>query len=259
MKAALRILGFATIILWILVGAFIGLTLYSATKIQIKRFAGGGGFVGNKFVIQVNATLFNGGYFDITNIDLLTRLHMPLVGVELNRSSTKVPAIRAGEEGRIRHEFMLDFPTLLSRPEVIRALLLNSTDLELMFFFSFTYAVVFTVKMNMSTSMEWKAPLSGFKVREYEISSSGTEVDLILNITFKNESDLNFNFWLRAFDETGTPIGESSTSSISAGDTFDGEIVIRIPADKWTGEGWVSACIDVDIGMPLCTEVLTYG
>jgi len=259
MKAALRILSFTTIILWVFVGAFIGLTVYSALKIRIEEFSGGGAFLGYKFIVQVNASLFNGGYFDITDIDILTRLHMPLVGVELNRSSTSVPAIRAGEEGRISHEFVLDFLSLLERPEVVRALLLNSTDLELIVSFSLTYAIVFTVKMDVNTTMPWGAFLSGFEVRAYEATPVDTEVYLVLDITFENDAELGFNFWLRAFDEAGTPIGESSPISISAGDTFDGQVSIPIPAGKWTGEGWVSACIDLGIGIPLCTEVLTYG
>ena len=259
MRTALRVIGITTTILWIFVGAFIGITVYSALRIRIEEFSGGGYFYGDKFIIRINVTIFNGGYFDITDISILTRLHMPLVGIELNRSSTFVRAIGAGERGRITHGFELDILSLLDRPEVVRAFLLNSTDLELVLSFSLTYAIVFTVAMDVNTTMPWKAFLSGFTVREYEVSPVDDEVDFILNVTFKNESELGFNFWLRAFDGSGTPIGESSPISIDAGDTFDGQVVIPIPADNWTGEGWVSACIDIGIGRPLCTEVLSYG
>ena len=259
MKAALRVLSIATIILWIFVGAFIGLIVYSALQMKLGEISVEGTFLGRKLITKVNASLFNGGYFDITDIDILTRLHMPLVGVELNRSSTSVPAIRAGEEGRISHEFVLDFPSLLERPEVVRVLLLNSTDLELILSLSLTYAVVFKVKMDVNTTMPWGAFLSGFRVREYEATPIGTEIYLVLNITFKNDAGFGFNFWLKAFDETGTPIGESSPISISVGDVFEGRVSIPIPLAKWTGRGWVNACIDVGAGVPLCTEVLTYG
>jgi len=259
MKAALRVISIATAILWIFIGAFIGLTIYSATLMRIEEFSGGGALVGSTFIVQVNVTLSNGGYFDITDIDILTRLYLPIAGVELNRSSTSVEAIRAGERKRISHQFELDMLSLLGRPEVVKVLLLNSTDLELVMSFSLTYALVFTIKVDANTSVPWGAPLSGFKVREYEISHVDAEVHLILNVTFKNDAQLNFNFMLRAFDEHGVFIGESSPISITSDQAFNGTVVIPIPADKWTGKGWVVACVDLDLPEVPCTEVLRYG
>ena len=259
MRAALRAISIATTILWIFVGAFVGLTIYSATLMHIEEFSGGGAFVDTTFIVQVNVTLSNGGYFDITDIGILTSLCMPLTGVELNRSSTSVGAIRAGETKRISHQFELDVLSLLERPEVVRALLLNSTDLELVMSFSLTYALVFTIKIDANTSVPWGAPLSGFRVREYEASHVGTEVRLVLNVTFKNDAQLSFNFMLRAFDEHGTPIGESSPIPITSKQAFNGTVVIPIPADRWTGRGWVVACVDLGLPKMLCTEVLRYG
>jgi len=248
MRVALRALGIATAVLWILVGAFVGLCIYSALKVSIKGISADYRIQGTTARMLMNVTIVNGGFFDITDLNLSTCLYMPLVRAELNRSSTLVPAIRSGGEVNITHTFVLDIAAITARPAVLRALFLNSTDLVLIVSISLTYAYVFGVELSANQTVPWGAPLSNLRVSSPILRLVGSEIELEVHVSFENEAPFSFSFWLRALNGHGDQIGTSETFSIDTGASFSQLVSIKIPLSDWTGSGSIEACVYLGVG-----------
>jgi len=254
LEVTLRALAVATGLLWLFLGVFLATVIYSATQIRVEGMAATIRQEDASIIFSINVTIYNGGFHDITNLNIRTVMVLNLTGDVLANASSTLPAIRKRERGVLIHEVVLDLAALAQKPEVIKVLAFNDTAIDLAIYISLTYAYVFGTVLNMNSSVPWGAPMSGLVVKGYQFVGDA----LLVNMSFSNHSPMGYEIWLEALNDRGESLGTSDKVSMSPGAAFDGAFEISIlHPELWTGSGTLVA--HVAIGeTQLSLEVMEY-
>ncbi|RLG91601.1 hypothetical protein DRO34_03780 [Candidatus Bathyarchaeota archaeon] len=209
MKTALRMVGIATTIIWLMLALFIVTAVYSATLLEINfeepRFYVSEDNVPTiAFIIEIN----NRGYYTLEDFTLETEILYQNT-TQISSKKTYVAAIPAGEQTLITHSLAFH----------IDHLLLNASEL---LFEDANFTVVNRVKLNFTSllpimvsannSFPWGAPLYNFTVGEVAFEPyNSTHSKVSFPISFQNHAFFNLTGTLnvKVFDERNNPISES--------------------------------------------------
>jgi hypothetical protein len=143
MRLALRIIGIATTIFWIILIAFIATAAYSVkdvsfnigeTEVTISPD-------GTRAYFRINITIVNGGLYNVGSFNLTTEAY--LEGFLIAHNSTLIEVIRTGENVTATHTMRANIARL---PQPVRDSLSNSTDFEVNAFVSLNVAEMIPVQ-----------------------------------------------------------------------------------------------------------------
>ncbi len=182
MRQALRALGWATKVLWILIIVFAATVAYSALNFRMGFGEPQASFSDGVIVMSFPLIINNSGYYPVSDLNLTTRL-IDNRGTLISTSTTFLPLI-----------------THNSNLEKTHNISLSLNDLNLTHFLfedsNFTADLSITMKIARAFSLQtatdmvipWGAPLYKFSIGEITYRSNGTHYLGDVPISFENHS-----------------------------------------------------------------------
>lgn len=229
MKYAIRALGWATIILWILVILFSGTVVYSAIQIGMN-------FEGEPEVTASNGemtmslpfSISNGGLYDISELNITTRIVAENETV-ISRSTSSVPLIPKASTVNETHDISVSLDDVLAKN--LTYMLFNDINLSVDMSVGLTYAYAIPLRISSNLTMPWGAPLSNLTVGEItEISPSQANAPL----SFENHAffGLNGTIRLEILDSFNRLIGSGTTDILVPQEgSYDDVIPVTLTGD----------------------------
>jgi len=208
MRQAIRALGWANAIFWIILLLFAITVVYSAVQIQ-PRF--GEPSVTNSngaFVVSLPLSIYNGGFYDINRFNITTQISDNR-GSAINRSSTLVPVLPKGENTTIEHRMTLSIKQAATSN--LSYLLFNDSELNVEAIVKLVYANAFPIEISSNFTTSWGAPFANLTLGNIVLISS-TRVSM--PVSFENHSFLGMNGTLRLeiVDSTNNAVGGTSVA-----------------------------------------------
>lgn len=232
MKHAIRALGWATTILWILVILFSGTVVYSAMQIRMN-------FEEEPQVTTSNGTLkmsipfsiSNGGLYDISELNITT-LTVAENETVISRSTTSVFLISRGYTVNGTYDIIVSLDDILAKK--LTYLLFNDTDLNVDMFVALTYAHTIPLKISSNLTMPWRAPLYNLTVSEITIVSPN---QVNVSLSFKNRAlfSLDGTIRLEIVDSNNRTRSGTTDIFVLPGDSYDKAIPVTmegVPGDR---------------------------
>ena len=233
MKPAIRMLGLATIILWILIIVFSVTAVYSVMNLDV-------GFGEVQILPSSKGITFslpffinNNGYYDISELSVTTRVTDPN-GTTLALSETSVASILRSSSVETTHKISVALDVLMSMDHI--GLLLNDSSFGLDIFAALNFAHAIPVQISTNATIPWGAPFSHFSVGEISVSPdyNGTHGEALIPISFENHAVLDITGTMKL--EIYNDVDELVTS---------GKTVLDVPSQQ-TYEGKVYAYPGLD-------------
>jgi hypothetical protein len=240
MRYAVRALGWATKIVWILMVFFAATSVYSALNVKMG-FGQPQVFLSSGFIIiSVPFFVNNTGLYD------LSELNMKLAVTDYNESfastsTTFVPSIPRGSNIETAHNvsMSLDEPT-----SKLLDYLFNDTvfNLDLSLKLNFAGAIPFQVSTNMT--MPWGAPLYNFSIGQVSYNFLNlTHQEVIIPISFENHSpyfSVDGLMRVEIYNDNSELLGSSvSDLNVPSHSGYDGQMETIVDVSKVTGRGEV--------------------
>jgi hypothetical protein len=156
MQMAIRALGWATKLLWIIVLAIIITIAYSATQVSIAFGEPTTTVTGQTVAISLPISVRNAGLYDLTQLNVTTRI-TDQYGHSLVEDSTLIPIISRGTNTTMMHTTALNVTKILDQNS---DLIFNDTTLTAFQYVAFSYANAILLSAYANQTMPWGAPLS---------------------------------------------------------------------------------------------------
>ncbi len=211
MRRAIRTIGWATNIFWIILLLFTITTVYSA--LQIRPGFGEPYTSASSSTLTVSLPFYidNGGLYDITNLEVETSIKDDRDTL-ISDSSTIVPAIPHGKNVSATHNMAIDVSHMTSQD--LSHLLLNDSLFNIDIVLGLDYANAVPFKVSTNFTMPWGAPLSNLTIGDVSVTYNLTHVRVSVFVSFENHSffDLNGVMQLEVMDITSQVIGSGMTS-----------------------------------------------
>jgi len=224
MKYAIRALGWATTILWILVIIFSGTVVYSATQVGIETGEPHVTTSNDTVITSVPFTINNMGFYDITNLKITTHI-TDKNGTTISDSTTPPSLIPKDSKVQIPFNISINLNDLTAN--TLTYLLTNDTVLNLDMLVALTYAHAIPLEISLNTTMPWGAPLYNLTVDGITIVSPN---QVNVSLSFENHAffSLNGTLSLEVWDSAGA-IGSGTTDiSVSPGISYSDAIPVTI-------------------------------
>ena len=235
MKQAIRAIGWAVSILWIILLIFTVTAVYSAFQIRPSLGEPSAAALGSTLTASLPLTLYNGGFYDISQFNITTRVR-DYGGTTITRSSTLVPLVSAGANVTITHSISLAIEQATTGN--LFHLLFNDSELEIEAAVRLTYARVFPFEISLNSSMAWGAPFANLTLGHITVTPLNvTHVRVRIPLSFENHSfiTLNGTMQLEIVDYTNHVVGRGSIGFNAPPDSYfetNVEIVVSgNPAD----------------------------
>lgn len=240
MRYAVRALGWATKIVWILMIAFAATSVYSALNLKMG-FGQPQVFLSSGFmVISVPLFVNNTGLYD------LSELNMTVTVVDHNESfastsTTFVPLIPRGSSIETAHNVSISIDNTTSK---LLDYLFNDTvfNLDLSVKLNFARAIPFQVSTNMT--IPWGAPLYNFSIGQFSYNYiNRTHQELITPISFENHSpyfSLDGFMRVETYNDNDELLGFSvSDLNVPSHSRYNGQMEMIVDVSKVTRSGEV--------------------
>ncbi|MGD8505528.1 MAG: hypothetical protein PVF15_02560 [Candidatus Bathyarchaeota archaeon] len=232
MKHAIRALGWATAVLWILVILFSGTVVYSALQIEMNLeeelgMASSNGTMTMSFPFSV----VNGGLYDISELNITTRI-IAENEIVISSSATQIPLISRGETVSNTHDISVSLDDILAKD--LTNLLFNDTDLDVDMYVGLTYAYAIPLKISSNLTMPWGAPLSNLTIGEPSISLPFPDIQVNVPFSFENHAffGLNGTVRLEIMDGSNNQKGSGTADIlVPPGDSYDDTLPVTITGD----------------------------
>ncbi len=189
MKIAIRMLGIATIILWITIIFFSVTAVYSVMQLdldigEVQMLPSSEGI---KFSLPFSIT--NNGYYELADLNVTTRVTDPN-GTLLDQSETLIPSIPKGTTANATHTIPIDLDIIMSSDHV--PLLLNDSSFGIEIFAGLNFARAIPIQISTNTTIPWGAPLSNFSLGRLSVSSlNSTHGKATIPVSFENHAVLD--------------------------------------------------------------------
>jgi len=203
MRQALRALGWATKILWILIIVFAATIVYSALPMNFRMGFGEpqAAFSDGVIVMSFPLIINNSGYYPVSDLNLTTSL-MDDEGNLVSTSTTFVPLIARSSNLEKSHNVSLSLNDLnLTR------FLFEDSNFTAELSIAMKFARVVPLQVATEMAIPWGAPLYNFSIGEITYYPNGTGV---VPISFENRSPLlnvNGTIRLEIYNNRGEPVG----------------------------------------------------
>jgi len=218
MKWAIRALGWATYILWLVIMVFSITAVYSATQLGIGFGENSQTSIsGGTLTLSVPFSIENKGFYDISDLSITTMIKESN-GALVSNSSTVVPLISSGSKVDATHNISIALNNMTTAS--LSRLLFNDTEFNVDMSFALKYAHVFPLEMSTSfKNFTWGAPLYNLAigdVQSIELYNS-THIRAVLPLSFENHSFFTLNGTVRTVivNTLNQKVG-GSTTQISA-------------------------------------------
>lgn len=229
MRQAVRSLGWAISIFWIMLLLFTVTAVYSALQIRPSFGEPSVGGTGGTLTASLPLALFNGGFYDISKLNLTT-LARDYRGSVITSSSTFVPMISGGTSASIRHNMSVSIEHAATSN--LSHLLFVDSELEIEASLALVYARAFPFEISLNLSMPWGAPLANLTLGEVV----GTPVNLThfrasIPLSFENHSYIAMNGTLRleVVDNMNRIVGSSLTGfDVPPGSRYETNVEISV-------------------------------
>jgi len=259
MRYAVRALGWATKIVWILMVFFAATSVYSALNVKMG-FGQPQVFLSSGFII-ISVPLFvnNTGLYD------LSELNMTVAVTDYNESfastsTTFMPSIPRGSSIETAHNVSMSLDDTTSK---LLDYLFNDTvfNLDLSLKLNFAGAIPFQVSTNMT--MPWGAPLYNFSIGQFSYNYLNlTHQELIIPISFENHSPyFSVDGFMRVeiYNDNGELLGSSvSDLNVPSHSGYDGQVETIVDVSKVTGSGEVHFYFETS-AFSIGPVVMSYG
>jgi hypothetical protein len=187
MQQAIRALGWATKILWIILIAIIVTIAYSATQINITFGEPTTTVTEQTVTISMPIDIHNAGLYDINQLNVTTRI-TDQNGNSLVEGSTLTRIVPKGTNTTTTHTITLNLTKMLTQQN---NLLFNDTDLITFQYVAFNYANAIPLSVHANYTMQWGAPLSHLVIGSptYPQSYDSTHSSISVPVSFENHND----------------------------------------------------------------------
>jgi len=210
MKPAIRALGIATTIIWILLVVFSATAVYSVMNLRI-------GFEEPQFspsskgvVLSLPFFINNSGYYDISELNITTRI-TDSNGTLLTLSKTFVPVVSTGSNVEAAHNISIELSDVMERIELI----FNDSFFVFDTLVTLNFAYVVPVQLSMNMTVPWGAPFSNISIGEISVLSfNSTHVRVVVPVSFENHSffDITGTMQLEIYNDIGELVTSGETS-----------------------------------------------
>lgn len=234
MRQAIRALGWATKIFWIVIAVFMITCLYSAIYV-IQANMGGNPF-GEPAVSFSNGTATmslpfafnNTGFYDISDLNITTCI------ADYNRTlisaaTTFVPLIPHGNNVEETHNISISLDNIVSRN--LTYLFFNSGNFSIEIFAGLKFAHIFPFQISINTTMPWGAPLNNFSIGE--ISFDYINRKIVIPLSFNNDSpyfDVSGNIHFDIYNYENELVDSGTiTLDVKSGASYEGPL--ELPVD----------------------------
>jgi len=212
MKQSVRALGWAINIFLIMLLLFTITVVYSALLIRPSFGEPLLDSSGGTFTVSLPLTLYNGGFYDISGLNITTRA-TDYQGSLVTSSTTLFPLVSGETSATIRHNMSISLEQAATTN--LSHLLFTDSDLDVSAHLRLVYARIFPFEISFNMSMPWGAPfanltLGGISVVPVNITHSRVSIP----VSFENHSFLEMTgvISLEIVDNVGNVVGTSSTS-----------------------------------------------
>jgi hypothetical protein len=212
MKQAVRSLGWAIGIFWILLLLFTVTVAYSALLIRPSFGEPSVHNSSGTFTVSLPLTLYNGGFYDISALNITTRV-TDYADLPVARSTTLVPLISEGTGTTMRHNMSISLEQAATSD--LSHLLFVDSELEINAILKLVYARAFPFEISVNVSMPWGAPFANLTLGEIGVVPvNTTHFRASIPVSFENHSFLEMNgtIDLDIVDNLNNIVGASSTS-----------------------------------------------
>jgi hypothetical protein len=192
MKNAIRALGWATTVLWVLVILFSGTVVYSATQIRMNlKEKPQVTASNNSLKMSIPFSVNNGGLYDISELNITTCVVAENETI-ISRSTSLVPLIPKASTVNATHDISLGLDDIFAKN--LTYMLFNDANLSVDMFVGLTYAYVLPLKISFNTTMPWGAPLYNLTVGDISIVSPN---QVNVSLSFENHAFFSLNGTIR--------------------------------------------------------------
>jgi len=227
MKQAIRAVGFAIYILWIVIIVFTATLVYSATQlgIDISKKASPS-TSGGMMTLSIPFSLTNKGFYDIADLNITTIVKESNLAL-LSNSSTLVPLISSGSKVDETHKITINLGTMSNAS--LSRLLFNDTNLDIDFSLALSYARVIPLKISTSLkNFAWGAPL--FNLVIGHVTFDTTRMMAIVPVSFENHSFFNLDGNIRIEIVTTTINTKTISIKVSSQTSYRANVEVPVSA-----------------------------
>jgi len=191
MRQAIRALGWAIYILWLVIIVFTVTAVYSAFQLGLDFDDLQTSTSEGTVTLLLPFSLENNGFYDIYDLNITTILKESN-GALVSNSSTVVPLISSGNKINATHNISISLENMTSAG--LSRLLFYDTDLDMEMSFALRYAGVIPLKIGRNFTMPWGAPLGNLTIGDVAVNPyNSTHVRAILPFSFENHSFFSLN------------------------------------------------------------------
>jgi hypothetical protein len=211
MRQAVRSLGWAISIFWIVLLLFTITVVYSASLIRPSFGEPSMHSSNGTFTVSLPLTLYNGGFYDISVLNITTRA-MDYKGSLVISSTTLVPLILGGASATLRHNMSIAIEQAATSD--LSHLLFMDSEFEVDTHLRLVYAKAFPFEISFNMSMPWGAPFANLTLGEIVVEPMNiTHFRTLVPVSFENNSFLEMNgtLGLEIVDYMNNVVGVSLT------------------------------------------------
>jgi len=212
MKQAIRALGWAIYVLWLVIIVFTVTAVYSAFQVSVNFGEQRPPSVsGSDMIFSLPFSVENNGFYDISDLSITTVVQESN-GALISNSSTGPILISSGNRVDATHDISISLENMTSAG--LSRLLFYDTDLNVDMSLALKYAGVIPLKISTNFTMPWGAPLNNLTFGNIVvIPYNSTHVRTMLPISFENNSIFSLNGTVRTeiVNTLNQQVGDATT------------------------------------------------
>jgi len=260
MKHALRALGWATKIFWVLIIAFTGTAIYSALNLRISLgqpqvFSSSNG----PLVLSLPLLINNTGYYDLSELNATAYL-MDDNNSFVSASSTFVPLVPRGSVFSTATNISLDMDDFIQGAP---GYLFNDTVFNVDTSLSLRYAYAFAFEFSQNTTIDWGAPLCDFSAGQISHQPhNSTHQKATIPLSFENHSPffgVTGTIRLEMYNEMNDFMGSGTLFvDVAPHSTYENRVEAFVESSTLTGSGMLCCYFDTSM-FSFGPLVMSYG
>jgi hypothetical protein len=182
MRQALRALGWATKVLWILIIVFAATAVYSALNFRMGFGEPQATFSDGIIVMSFPLIINNSGYYPVSDLNLTTSL-IDNKGTLISTSTTFLPLINHNSNLEKAHNISLSLNDLN-----LSCFLFEDSNFTADLSITMKIARAFSLRVATDMAIPWGAPLYNFSFGEMTLQSNTTHYFGVIPLSFENHS-----------------------------------------------------------------------
>jgi len=238
MRYAVRALGWATKILWILIILFSATSVYSAFNVRMS-FGEPHDYFSNGFlIVSIPLLINNTGFYDLSELNITANV-MDYNGSLVGRSSTFVPLIPRNSNIKTTHNASMSLDDIISKTQIY---LLNDSvfNVDSSVKLIFAHAIPFQASMNKT--IPWGAPLYNFSIGDISyVYHNLTHQVVTIPLSFENHSPyfgVDGTMQFEMLNSRGETVGsETSSMDVPPHSGYSSQVELIADASKLTPSG----------------------